>query len=58
MTSKHYKLDNLIAIVDRNRLQIDGDTEEIMGIEPLAEKWKAFGWETIEINGHNLSGNL
>lgn len=53
MTSKHYKLDNLIAIVDRNRLQIDGDTEEIMGIEPLAEKWKAFGWETIEINGHN-----
>jgi len=53
MTSKHYKLDNLIAIVDRNRLQIDGDTEAVMGLEPLADKWKAFGWEVLEINGHD-----
>jgi len=53
MTSKHYKLDNLIGIVDRNRLQIDGDTESVMSIEPLADKWRAFGWEVLEIDGHN-----
>ena len=53
MSSSHYKLDNVIGIVDRNRLQIDGGTEEVMGIDPLADKWKAFGWEVIEINGHN-----
>ncbi len=54
MSANHYKLDNLIAIVDRNGLQIDGSTEEIMALEPLAEKWKAFGWEVIELNGLNL----
>lgn len=54
MSSRHYKLDNLIAIVDRNRLQIDGNTEEIMGLEPLADKWKAFGWKVLEINGHDF----
>lgn len=53
MSSKHYKLDNIIATVDRNRLQIDGGTEEVMGVEPLADKWKAFGWEVLEIDGHN-----
>ncbi len=55
MSASHFKLDNLIAIVDRNGLQIDGSTEEIMALEPLAEKWKAFGWEVIEVNGLNLS---
>ncbi len=54
MAASHYKLDNLIAIVDRNGIQIDGSTEEIMSLEPLAEKWKAFGWETIEIDGANI----
>lgn len=53
MSSAHYKLDNLIAIVDRNRLQIDGETESVKSIEPLADKWKAFGWEVLEIDGHN-----
>lgn len=53
MSSKHYKLDNLIGVVDRNRLQIDGGTEDVMGIDPLADKWKAFGWEVLEINGHD-----
>jgi len=53
MTSKHYKLDNLIGIVDRNRLQIDGDTESVMSLEPLADKWRAFGWEVLVIDGHN-----
>jgi len=54
MSASHYKLDNLIAIVDRNGLQSDGSTEEIMALEPLAEKWKAFGWEVMEIDGENL----
>jgi transketolase len=51
----HYKLDNLIAIVDRNGIQNDGSTEEIMALEPLADKWKAFGWEVIETDGSNLN---
>ena len=54
MAANHYKLDNLIAIVDRNGFQSDGSTEEIMALEPLAEKWRAFGWEVIEIDGSNL----
>lgn len=54
MTSAHYKLDNLCAIVDNNGLQIDGPVDKVMSIYPLVEKWKYFGWETIEIDGHNL----
>lgn len=55
MAANHYKLDNLIAIIDRNGIQIDGATEEIMALEPLAEKWKAFGWDVIEIDGSNIN---
>jgi len=54
MSASHYKLDNLIAIIDRNGIQLDGSTEEIMALEPLAEKWRAFGWEVIEVDGSNL----
>lgn len=54
MTANHYHLDNLCAIVDRNRLQIDGNTEEIKQLEPYAEKWKAFGWYVIEIKGNKI----
>ncbi|MFX1501116.1 MAG: transketolase [Promethearchaeota archaeon] len=54
MAASHYKLDNLVAIVDRNGFQIDGSTEEIMALEPLADKWKAFGWEVIEMDGSNI----
>jgi transketolase len=53
MSATHYNLDNLTAIADRNKLQLDGPTHNIMNIEPLADKWKAFGWHVIEINGHN-----
>ncbi|RLF45556.1 MAG: transketolase [Thermoplasmata archaeon] len=53
-TASHYKLDNLIAILDRNKLQIDGPTEEIMHLEPLAWRWQAFGWDVVEIDGHNI----
>ena len=55
MCASHYKLDNLVAIVDRNRLQIDGPTKEIMCLEDLSAKWQAFGWHTLEIDGHNMS---
>jgi transketolase len=55
MASAHFKLDNLVAIIDHNKQQIDGWNREVMNIEPLAEKWKAFGWHTIEVDGHDLS---
>jgi transketolase len=55
MAASHYKLDNITSFVDRNKLQIDGPTEQIMSIEPLAFKWKSFGWHVIEINGHSFS---
>ena len=55
MAAAHHKLDNLCAIIDRNRLQIDGGTEKVMAIDPLRDKWAAFGWHTIEIDGHDFS---
>jgi transketolase len=54
MLSAHYKIDNLTCIVDRNGLQIDGPTEKVMGIEPLADKWKAFGWNVINVDGNDM----
>jgi len=55
MSAANYQLDNLIAIIDRNRLQIDGSTEEVMKLEDLAEKWQSFGWHVLEVDGHNMS---
>lgn len=55
MAAAHHKLDNVCAILDRNCLQIDGNTEDVMALEPLADKWHAFGWNVIEIDGHNHS---
>lgn len=49
------KLDHLTAIVDRNFIQIDGDTEDIMPLNPLGDKWRAFGWHVIEIDGNNMT---
>lgn len=54
MAAAHYKLGNLTAIVDRNGLQIDGYTKDIMGTEPMADKWASFGWHVIEIDGHDF----
>lgn len=48
------KLKNLIVIVDRNNIQIDGNTEKVMPLEPLADKWKAFNWHMIEVSGHDM----
>ena len=50
----HYKLDNLTAIVDRNRIQLSGFTEDIIALDPLKEKWQAFGWQALEIDGHSF----
>ena len=54
MSAAHYKLDNLIAIVDRNDCQIDGRTSDVMNLEPLSDKWKSFGWEVIECDGNSI----
>jgi transketolase len=53
MFAAHWKLDNLIAITDYNKMQIDGTTTEILELEPLADKWAAFGWNVLEMNGHD-----
>jgi transketolase len=53
LSASHWKLDNLVAITDCNKLQIDGRTEQILRVEPLPEKWRAFGWEVFEIDGHD-----
>ena len=54
MAAGHFGCDNICAILDSNGCQIDGKCEDIMGLEPLAAKWQAFGWHTIEINGHDM----
>ncbi len=54
MTAAHYKLDNVVAFVDSNNLQIDGNVEDIMGVEPLDKKWESFGWNVIKIDGHDF----
>src|SRR3990170_1009801 len=55
MTAAHYKLDNLCALVDNNGLQIDGPVAKVMGVEPITDKWRAFGWEVFDIDGHNMA---
>ncbi len=55
MSASHHKLDNLIGIVDRNNLQIDGPTSKVMELEPLKDKWLSFGWNVISCDGHDFS---
>ena len=52
--ASHYKLDNLTAFIDRNFLQIDGNTEEVMRLESARDRWSSFGWHVTEIDGHNM----
>ena len=54
MAAAHFKLDNLVGIVDHNGLQIDGWNRDVMNLEPLADKWRSFGWRVIEIDGHDF----
>ncbi len=54
MFASFHKLDNIVAIVDYNKIQLDGFVRDIMDVEPLCDKWRAFGWHTLEIDGHDL----
>jgi len=53
MAAVHYRLDNLTVFLDHNGLQIDGPNRQVMSVEPLTDKWKAFGWEVLEVDGHS-----
>lgn len=55
MSASHYKLDNLVAIIDRNTLQISGKTEHVMALEPMRQRWEAFGWEVSDVNGNDMN---
>jgi transketolase len=54
MAAAHFKLDNLVAVVDNNGQQIDGWNRDVMNLDPFNEKWKAFGWQVIEVDGHDF----
>jgi transketolase len=54
MFGSYHRLDNIVAIVDYNGIQLDGFVKDIMDLEPLVEKWRSFGWHTIELNGHDI----
>ncbi len=58
MAASHYQVGNLTVVVDRNNLQVDGFVNDVMAIEPLAEKWRAFGWRVVEIDGHDVAALL
>ena len=55
MAAASYRLDNIVAIVDKNGLQYDGDTEKVLALDDLAAKWSAFGWEAVDVDGHDVS---
>ncbi len=54
LSASQFKLDNLVAIVDYNQIQLSGRTQDIMCLDPFAKKWQAFGWHTVEIDGHDF----
>ena len=54
MAASQFRLDNLTLVVDRNRLQQGDGTEETMSLEPLADRWRAFGWSVVEVDGHDI----
>lgn len=54
MAARQYRLDNLVAVIDRNHLQISGDTEEVMAIDDIHDRWTAFGWEVKDVDGDNM----
>lgn len=55
MAAAHFRLDNLVVVIDRNGIQEDGPTETVMALEPFADKWRSFGWTVEEVDGHNLA---
>lgn len=54
LSAAHHRLDRITAIVDRNGFQLDGEVDGVMGVEPIAEKWRAFGWRVVEVDGHDV----
>lgn len=58
MAAAHFRVGSLTALVDRNRLQVDGRTSEVMDIEPLGDKWRAFGWQVLEADGNDMGAVL
>jgi len=58
MSASHFNLGNLVAIVDRNHVSVDGDTADVMDVEPVQDKWAAFGWRILQLDGHNLEALL
>jgi transketolase len=58
MSAAHHRAGRLIGIIDRNRYCLDGEVDEVMGIEPLADKWRAFGWDVHEVDGHDIRALL
>lgn len=58
MSISHHKLNNIVGIIDRNYVQIDGETKDVMEIEPLKQKWESFGWQVSEIDGNNIKDIL
>ena len=54
MAAAHFKLDNLVAIIDKNNLQISGPTESVMSLGDMGAKWKSFGWEVFTVDGHSI----
>lgn len=56
--ASHYRLGNLVAVVDRNGVSVDGNTEEILNMEPIAAKFAAFGWDVVEVDGHDVPALL
>ena len=54
MAAAHYKVNNLVVLLDRNHFMIDGNTEDVMSLEPVADKWRAFNWQVWEVDGHDL----
>ena len=55
MFAAFHKIDNVVCIVDYNRIQLDGFVKDIMDLEPLTDKWRAFGWHVIELDGHDMN---
>lgn len=56
--ASHYRLGDLVAIVDRNAMGLDGYTEEVMSVEPITDKWRAFGWNVVDVDGHDVESLL
>ena len=57
-SASHFQLNQLVAIIDRNHIQYDGETSRVMSMEPMPEKWKSFGWDAQEVDGHNIGALL